>query len=119
MLTVAKLVSKVLLHAQLLQTDCTADDINNSIDSADFMKMHVIQSNLVNVCFRVTEAAAINASLLVGRGDEKAADAAAVEATTRELVACLVDPALGFDCARAKALFAPAASVPAVSVVAP
>lgn len=35
-------------------------------------------------------------------------DAAAVEATTRELVACLVDPAVGFDCARAKALFAPA-----------
>ena len=40
---------------------------------------------LVLEMVRVTEAAAIAASKLVGRGDEKAADAAAVEAMRREL----------------------------------
>ena len=41
---------------------------------------HVLDRVLVMEMVRVTEAAAIAASLLVGRGDEKAADAAAVEA---------------------------------------
>ncbi|MGN6621022.1 MAG: fructose-bisphosphatase class II, partial [Sphingomonas sp.] len=41
---------------------------------------HVLDRVLVLEMVRVTEAAAIAASTLVGRGDEKAADAAAVEA---------------------------------------
>jgi fructose-1,6-bisphosphatase II / sedoheptulose-1,7-bisphosphatase len=41
---------------------------------------HALDRVLVMEMVRVTEAAAIAASLLVGRGDEKAADAAAVEA---------------------------------------
>ncbi|MCW1429116.1 class II fructose-bisphosphatase [Novosphingobium sp. JCM 18896] len=41
---------------------------------------HVLDRVLVLEMVRVTEAAAISASKLVGRGDEKAADAAAVEA---------------------------------------
>ena len=41
---------------------------------------HVLDRVLVLEMVRVTEAAAIGASLLIGRGDEKAADAAAVEA---------------------------------------
>jgi fructose-1,6-bisphosphatase II / sedoheptulose-1,7-bisphosphatase len=41
---------------------------------------HVLDRVLVMEMVRVTEAAAIAASKLVGRGDEKAADAAAVEA---------------------------------------
>ena len=41
---------------------------------------HVLDRVLVLEMVRVTEAAAIAASRLVGRGDEKAADAAAVEA---------------------------------------
>ncbi len=41
---------------------------------------HVLDRVLVLEMVRVTEAAAISASRLIGRGDEKAADAAAVEA---------------------------------------
>ena len=41
---------------------------------------HILDRVLVLEMVRVTEAAAISASLLIGRGDEKAADAAAVEA---------------------------------------
>ena len=41
---------------------------------------HVLDRVLVLEMVRVTEAAAINAAHLIGRGDEKAADAAAVEA---------------------------------------
>jgi len=41
---------------------------------------HVLDRVLVLEMVRVTEAAAISASKLIGRGDEKAADAAAVEA---------------------------------------
>jgi fructose-1,6-bisphosphatase II / sedoheptulose-1,7-bisphosphatase len=44
---------------------------------------HVLDRVLVLEMVRVTEAAAIAASRLVGRGDEKAADAAAVEAMRR------------------------------------
>src|SRR3954451_22411057 len=41
---------------------------------------HVLDRVLVLEMVRVTEAAAVAASHLIGRGDEKAADAAAVEA---------------------------------------
>src|SRR3546814_5129553 len=41
---------------------------------------HILDRILVLEMVRVTEAAAIAASKLIGRGDEKAADAAAVEA---------------------------------------
>jgi fructose-1,6-bisphosphatase II / sedoheptulose-1,7-bisphosphatase len=44
---------------------------------------HVLDRVLVLEMVRVTEAAAIAASRLIGRGDEKAADAAAVEAMRR------------------------------------
>jgi fructose-1,6-bisphosphatase II / sedoheptulose-1,7-bisphosphatase len=43
-------------------------------------RSHVLDRVLVLEMVRVTEAAAISASKLIGRGDEKAADAAAVEA---------------------------------------
>ena len=46
---------------------------------------HVLDRVLVLEMVRVTEAAAIAASALVGRGDEKAADAAAVEAMREAL----------------------------------
>lgn len=46
---------------------------------------HVLDRVLVLEMVRVTEAAAISASALVGRGDEKAADAAAVEAMREAL----------------------------------
>ena len=45
----------------------------------------VLDRLLVLEMVRVTEAAAINASKLIGRGDEKAADAAAVEAMRNAL----------------------------------
>jgi fructose-1,6-bisphosphatase II / sedoheptulose-1,7-bisphosphatase len=51
----------------------------NSIASAS----HVLDRVLVLEMVRVTEAAAIAAASLIGRGDEKAADAAAVEAMRR------------------------------------
>jgi fructose-1,6-bisphosphatase II / sedoheptulose-1,7-bisphosphatase len=44
---------------------------------------HVLDRVLVLEMVRVTEAAAIAASALIGRGDEKAADAAAVGAMRR------------------------------------
>ncbi len=44
---------------------------------------NVLDRVLVMELVRVTEAAAIAASELIGRGDEKAADAAAVEAMRR------------------------------------
>ncbi len=46
---------------------------------------HILDRVLVLEMVRVTEAAAIGASTLVGRGDEKAADAAAVEAMREAL----------------------------------
>ena len=42
--------------------------------------MHTVERNLALEAVRVTEAAALSASLWVGRGDEKAADQAAVDA---------------------------------------
>ena len=47
---------------------------------ADPTASHVLDRVLVLEMVRVTEAAAVAASKLIGRGDEKAADAAAVEA---------------------------------------
>ena len=52
---------------------------------------HVLDRVLVLEMVRVTEAAAIAASTLVGRGDEKAADAAAVEAMRAALNALPMD----------------------------
>src|SRR5690606_23789084 len=49
-------------------------------DRNDAATSHVLDRVLVLEMVRVTEAAAIAASGLIGRGDEKAADAAAVEA---------------------------------------
>jgi fructose-1,6-bisphosphatase II / sedoheptulose-1,7-bisphosphatase len=50
------------------------------MNRADHSGSHVLDRVLVLEMVRVTEAAAIAASRLIGRGDEKAADAAAVEA---------------------------------------
>jgi fructose-1,6-bisphosphatase II / sedoheptulose-1,7-bisphosphatase len=50
------------------------------MNRADHAGSHVLDRVLVLEMVRVTEAAAIAASRLIGRGDEKAADAAAVEA---------------------------------------
>ena len=50
------------------------------MNRADPAASHVLDRVLVLEMVRVTEAAAIAASKLIGRGDEKAADAAAVEA---------------------------------------
>jgi fructose-1,6-bisphosphatase II / sedoheptulose-1,7-bisphosphatase len=50
------------------------------MNRADPAASHVLDRVLVLEMVRVTEAAAISASKLIGRGDEKAADAAAVEA---------------------------------------
>src|SRR6476661_5464822 len=50
------------------------------MNRTDSSASHVLDRVLVLEMVRVTEAAAIAASKLIGRGDEKAADAAAVEA---------------------------------------
>src|SRR5215467_11373434 len=50
------------------------------MNRADPAASHALDRVLVLEMVRVTEAAAIAASKLIGRGDEKAADAAAVEA---------------------------------------
>lgn len=52
---------------------------------------HVLDRVLVLEMVRVTEAAAIAASALIGRGDEKAADAAAVEAMRRAFDVLTID----------------------------
>ena len=51
---------------------------------------NILDRVLVLEMVRVTEAAAIAASTLIGRGDEKAADAAAVEAMRAALAAAPV-----------------------------
>jgi fructose-1,6-bisphosphatase II / sedoheptulose-1,7-bisphosphatase len=53
--------------------------------SSGLTASHVLDRVLVLEMVRVTEAAAISASKLIGRGDEKAADAAAVEAMREAL----------------------------------
>jgi fructose-1,6-bisphosphatase II / sedoheptulose-1,7-bisphosphatase len=55
------------------------------------MASKVLDRVLVMEMVRVTEAAAISASTLVGRGDEKAADAAAVEAMRAALNELAID----------------------------
>ena len=55
---------------------------NHLSPAADYESM---DRNLALEAIRVTEAAALAASMLVGRGDEKAADAAAVDAMRRTL----------------------------------
>lgn len=52
---------------------------------SDEMSRAVMDRNLALEAVRVTEAAALSASLLMGRGDEKAADQAAVDAMRRAL----------------------------------
>lgn len=52
---------------------------------------HVLDRVLVLEMVRVTEAAAISASKLIGRGDEKAADAAAVEAMRKAFDTLAID----------------------------
>src|SRR5437868_7876912 len=52
---------------------------------------HVLDRVLVLEMVRVTEAAAVAASRLIGRGDEKAADAAAVEAMRAALNTLPID----------------------------
>src|SRR5690348_11901928 len=59
--------------------------------NADLPGSHVLDRVLVLEMVRVTEAAAIAASRLIGRGDEKAADAAAVEAMRSALNALPFD----------------------------
>jgi fructose-1,6-bisphosphatase II / sedoheptulose-1,7-bisphosphatase len=61
------------------------------MNRADFAASHVLDRVLVLEMVRVTEAAAIAASKLIGRGDEKAADAAAVEAMRAALNELPVD----------------------------
>jgi len=56
------------------------DTVNTTVDTPRVTKSSVLDRALVLEMVRVTEAAAIAASKLIGRGDEKAADAAAVEA---------------------------------------
>src|ERR1700675_1167963 len=51
----------------------------------------VMDRNLALEAVRVTEAAALAASLLMGRGDEKAADQAAVDAMREALNSLAVD----------------------------
>ena len=52
---------------------------------------NVLERNLALEAVRVTEAAALSASLLMGRGDEKAADQAAVDAMRRSLNSLNID----------------------------
>ncbi len=52
----------------------------SSVTPSSVIPSHVLDRVLVLEMVRVTEAAAIGAAKLIGRGDEKAADAAAVEA---------------------------------------
>ncbi len=59
------------------------DNKSTAATSARVSKSSVLDRALVLEMVRVTEAAAIAASKLIGRGDEKAADAAAVEAMRR------------------------------------
>ncbi|HLV08334.1 MAG TPA: class II fructose-bisphosphatase [Croceibacterium sp.] len=60
-------------------------------DRNDAAASHVLDRVLVLEMVRVTEAAAIAASGLIGRGDEKAADAAAVEAMRRAFDILTID----------------------------
>ena len=50
-----------------------------------------MERNLALEVVRVTEAAALSASLLMGRGDEKAADQAAVDAMRAALNSVMID----------------------------
>ena len=52
-------------------------------DNQDMVTDNKMDRNLALEAVRVTEAAALAASRTVGRGDEKAADAAAVDAMAR------------------------------------
>jgi len=65
--------------------------MNSTSDSATTGERSIIDRVLVLEMVRVTESAAIAASALIGRGDEKAADAAAVEAMRRAFDSLYID----------------------------
>ncbi|KLI64827.1 class II fructose-bisphosphatase [Aurantiacibacter marinus] len=65
--------------------------MNSTSGSANGGEQSVIDRVLVLELVRVTESAAIAASALIGRGDEKAADAAAVEAMRRAFDSLYID----------------------------
>ena len=65
--------------------------MNSNTDTAKAGEQSVIDRVLVLELVRVTESAAIAASALIGRGDEKAADAAAVEAMRRSFDSLYMD----------------------------
>ena len=65
--------------------------VRPSIKNSDFRSREVLDSNIVIEAVRVTEAAAISASHLVGKGDEMAADQVAVDAMRRSLSKMNID----------------------------
>jgi len=65
--------------------------MNNDQSTASPTASHVLDRVLVLELVRVTEAAAVAASKLIGRGDEKAADAAAVEAMRKAFDELAID----------------------------
>jgi len=64
---------------------------NTKMASNDIQPKFSMDRNLALELVRVTEAAALNASLLMGRGDEKAADQAAVDAMREALNSLNID----------------------------
>ncbi|MBO0749805.1 MAG: class II fructose-bisphosphatase, partial [Porphyrobacter sp.] len=64
---------------------------DRSVSASPVHASHVLDRVLVLEMVRVTEAAAVAASKLVGRGDEKAADAAAVEAMRKAFDQLYID----------------------------
>jgi fructose-1,6-bisphosphatase II / sedoheptulose-1,7-bisphosphatase len=64
---------------------------NLKMTETDFQPKLFMERNLVMELVRVTEAAALSASLLMGRGDEKAADQAAVDAMRNALNTLNID----------------------------
>jgi fructose-1,6-bisphosphatase II / sedoheptulose-1,7-bisphosphatase len=64
---------------------------NFKMTETDFQPKLSMDRNLVMELVRVTEAAALSASLLMGRGDEKAADQAAVDAMRNALNTLNID----------------------------
>jgi fructose-1,6-bisphosphatase II / sedoheptulose-1,7-bisphosphatase len=64
---------------------------NTKISTHDLQPKFSMDRNLALELVRVTEAAALSASLLMGRGDEKAADQAAVDAMREALNSLSID----------------------------
>lgn len=72
-----------MLRARAIDTLGTELEMNTDLLAQKPMSENALDRVLVLEMVRVTEAAAVAASQLIGRGDEKAADAAAVEAMRR------------------------------------